>query len=120
MNDVELAPIISLMLQYGTCDYTKFGFNSTNGDALQRQEDRDTRLRFTEDRNCKNSHITVRPQDHDFLEETASLKDQPDYIDTWDRNEKLYDMKGNECIFIDPQMNPGNFERLLKKWTIVP
>ena len=120
MNDVELAPIISLMLQYGTYDYKKFGFNSTNGDALQRQEDRDTRLRFTADRNGKNSHIIVRPQDHDFLEETASLKDQPDYIDTWERNEKLNDMKGNDCIFIDPQMNPGNFERLLKKWNIVP
>ncbi|KAK2702497.1 hypothetical protein QYM36_018892 [Artemia franciscana] len=41
MNDVELAPIISLMLQHGTNDYAKFEFSSTNGDALQRQEDRD-------------------------------------------------------------------------------
>ncbi|XP_065584555.1 uncharacterized protein LOC136043570 [Artemia franciscana] len=120
MNGVELAPIISLMLQHGTNDYAKFEFRSTNGDALQRQEDQDAGLRFNEDRNGKNSHITVSPQDHDSLGEAASLQDQPDYIDTSERNEKLNDMKGNECIFIDPQMNPGKLEKLLEKWNIVP
>ena len=104
MNDVELAPIISLMLQHGTNDYTKFEFSSTKGNALQRQEDQDAGLRFNEDRNGKDSHITVSQQDHDSLGKAASLQDQPDYIDTPERNEKLNDMKGNECIFIDPQI----------------
>ncbi|KAK2717349.1 hypothetical protein QYM36_006214 [Artemia franciscana] len=120
MNDVELAPIISLKLQQGTNDYVKIGFSSPNGDALQRQEDRDAGLRFTEDRNGKNSHITVSPQDHDSSGEAAGLQDQPDYIDTSERNEKLNDMKRNDCIFIDPQMNPGKLEELLEKWNIVP
>ncbi|KAK2722016.1 hypothetical protein QYM36_002540 [Artemia franciscana] len=119
MNDVELAPIISLMLQHGTNDYAKFEFSSINGDALQRQEDRDAGLRFNEDRNGKNSQITVSPQDHDSLGEAASLQDEPDYIDTSERNEKLNNMKGNECIFIDLLMNPGKLEKLLEKWNIV-
>ncbi|KAK2727562.1 hypothetical protein QYM36_008142 [Artemia franciscana] len=108
------------MLQYGTNDHAKLEFSSTNGDALQRQEDRDAGMRFNEDSNGKNSHITVSPQDHDSLGEAASLQDQPDYIDTSERNEKLNDMKGNECIFIDPQMIPGKLEKLLEKWNIVP
>ncbi|KAK2717481.1 hypothetical protein QYM36_006305 [Artemia franciscana] len=106
INDVEIAPIISLILQHGTNDYTKFGFRSLNGVALQRQENRDAGLRFIEDRNGKNSHITVSPQYQDSLGEAASLQDQLDYIDTSERNEKSNDMKGNGCIFINPHINP--------------
>jgi len=76
-------------------------------------------LRFNEDRIGKNSHVTVSPQNHDSLGEAASLQDQPDYIDTPEKNEKLNYMKGNECIFIDPQMNPRKLEKLLEKWNIV-
>ena len=108
------------MLQHGTNNYAKFGFSSTDGDALQRQEDRDARLRFTEDRNCKNSLIKNSLQDHDSLGEASSLQNQPDYTDVSETNEELNDMKGNECLFTDPQINPEKLEKLQEKWNIVP
>ena len=93
MIDVELAPTISLMIKHGTNDNAKFGFSNTNGDNLKRQEDRDTGLKFSNDKNGKSSHVTVSPQNYNSLGEAASLKDQPDYIDTSERNEKLNGMK---------------------------
>ncbi|KAK2717648.1 hypothetical protein QYM36_006427 [Artemia franciscana] len=80
----------------------------------------DNEFNFAERKFGLSSHITVSPQDHDSLGEAASLQDQPNYIDTSERNENLNDMKGNESIFIDPQMNPGKLDKLLEKWNIVP